>query len=831
MYWKLTSKVASTIFALAMFTLGIPACTALIGLDDGPVVFGPCIDDDMCDDHNVCTVDRCGADAECTNEPCISCAPDDDAKACMDDLCENGNLVSHLKLAGTECSESGGKVCDGAGACVECIDPAQDCTAPVDPCKVAACNAGGECIDESAADGMLAGTQTDGDCKKSVCVGGMVGSENDDDPLDDGNDCTIDSCEMGAPKTMPTGTGTPCMGTKVCDGMGACFECLVSANCADPLKTICDQNVCVNLPCSNKVKDPNETDKDCGGVCAPCADLDACLIPSDCTSGVCMTLICQAPTCVDNVTNGAETDKDCGGDSGCPKCKANKDCNEDGDCVGNQCTGMAGTCVPNCNDTDKNGAETDVDCGGGACDPCGVGKECAGSDPNCVADAFCNAISKCALDLPNGQTCMGAGQCTSGICTDDVCCNMACMGPCQACDIGGNKGSCSNISNGLDPDMECAGAEFCNGVGACSKALGASCVLGGECSSTFCADGVCCDGACGGLCRACTMAKTGQAAGTCANVTMNTDPESECAGVLTCAAGGECSTPLAQGAACSFAAECASTNCVDGFCCNTTCIDVCRACNVSGAQGTCSAVISGNSDALTCSAPSTCNGSGTCQKVNGQACMGPAGCQSGNCVDDVCCDVPCTGTCQACSTLNKGSGASGTCGNIDNNYDPNAECEGVASCNGGGLCQAQANGGACTNIAECLSSDCVDGVCCGSSSCGICQACNTPSSPGTCSSVKNQEDDTCSGTSTCNGNGVCKVENGGACLFANVCFSNICVGNCLGKLADPCLNNTDCASNDCSGSPLTCQKGAANKPCGASADCISNVCLGTNHCQ
>ena len=41
-------------------------------------------------------------------------------------------------------------------------------------------------------------------------------------------------------------------------------------------------------------------------------------------------------------------------------------------------------------------------------------------------------------------------------------------------------------------------------AGACLKLNGDACGGGGECLSTFCADGVCCDAACGGQCEACT---------------------------------------------------------------------------------------------------------------------------------------------------------------------------------------------------------------------------------------------------------------------------------------------------------------------------------------
>ena len=76
-----------------------------------------------------------------------------------------------------------------------------------------------------------------------------------------------------------------------------------------------------------------------------------------------------------------------------------------------------------------------------------------------------------------------------------------------------------------NPDGECVGVTACNGAGACvSLAQGAACTLDAECASGFCTDGFCCNAGCTFSCTACAMSKTGQADGTCANVTSGTDP-------------------------------------------------------------------------------------------------------------------------------------------------------------------------------------------------------------------------------------------------------------------------------------------------------------------
>jgi hypothetical protein len=69
---------------------------------------------------------------------------------------------------------------------------------------------------------------------------------------------------------------------------------------------------------------------------------------------------------------------------------------------------------------------------------------------------------------------------------------------------------------------DCAGGMVCDvASGTCrppGKPNGQACAAGTECSSGNCADKVCCDLACTGVCRACLMAQTGKPDGTCANV-------------------------------------------------------------------------------------------------------------------------------------------------------------------------------------------------------------------------------------------------------------------------------------------------------------------------
>jgi NAD(P)-dependent dehydrogenase (short-subunit alcohol dehydrogenase family) len=120
--------------------------------------------------------------------------------------------------------------------------------------------------------------------------------------------------------------------------------------------------LCVTAGCVDKVQNGSETDVDCGGSCADCANGATCGTGGDCVSGVCTGGICQVPTCADGVKNGSETGLDCGGPS-CADCPAGQGCANGGDCVSGVCTGNV--CQnPSCSDGVKNGSEPGVDCGG-----------------------------------------------------------------------------------------------------------------------------------------------------------------------------------------------------------------------------------------------------------------------------------------------------------------------------------------------------------------------------------------------------------------------------------------------------------------------------------
>src|SRR5208337_3761284 len=76
------------------------------------------------------------------------------------------------------------------------------------------------------------------------------------------------------------------------------------------------------------------------------------------------------PSCKDGIKNAGETDVDCGG-AICPPCGVGKKCAGSRDCSTNACDLNSQTCVADqCADHQMDGGETGVDCGGAVCTPC-----------------------------------------------------------------------------------------------------------------------------------------------------------------------------------------------------------------------------------------------------------------------------------------------------------------------------------------------------------------------------------------------------------------------------------------------------------------------------
>jgi len=346
-------------------------------------------------------------------------------------------------------------------------------------------------------------------------------------------------------------------------------------------------------------------------------------------------------------------------------CKTAKDCAMgqcvDGICCPGPCTETCRKCVP------VSGANgTFGKCSGYVA----AGQQDLDASKPCSGASLCDGNGACKKG--NGQACTAAADCGSGFCVDGVCCAGGCSAPCFACNLKGKAGSCSHLPiNAADANAKppCAGKSACDGVGVCRSALGQPCTNNASCASGICMDGRCCDKACLTTCHSCNVVGK---EGTCSPLTDASDTGCEAA-CVKCSAG-KC-TPLALGATvtvgaktctgsqacdgsgsckkvkgktCAKGLDCVSDQCWDNRCCDVSCEKICRSCNLSKKEGTCSFILQGDDPDNDCIGKhplcgGACDGKGACEFPGlGTLCGKCQACDgTGNCtktpVDDTQC--------------------------------------------------------------------------------------------------------------------------------------------------------------------------------------------------
>lgn len=143
--------------------------------------------------------------------------------------------------------------------------------------------------------------------------------------------------------------------------------------------------------CDDNQKNLDETDTDCGGHCPSCKLDKACKTNTDCSTGICRDKLCANPlpvSCSDTIKNQDESDVDCGGM--CGKCADGKGCKAAADCQSSFCSKGSLCLTPSCTDGEKNQDELDVDCGG-KCRRCQQGNACT-QNKDCITDFCSNGI-------------------------------------------------------------------------------------------------------------------------------------------------------------------------------------------------------------------------------------------------------------------------------------------------------------------------------------------------------------------------------------------------------------------------------------------------------
>jgi hypothetical protein len=238
-------------------------------------------------------------------------------------------------------------------------------------------------------------------------------------------------------------------------------------------------------------------------------------------------------TCTDAQKNGNETDVDCGGS--CGPCAPEKACRSSADCSDKVCD--ANKCVAaSTKDGIKNGTETDIDCGGDS------GRKC-----------------------PAPKACKAAEDCLSALCTD------------SKCAVSPGDG----LKNGDESDVDCGGttAPKCE--------AGRRCALPGDCSSNACT---------GKICQAATNAD---------NVKNLDETDADCGG------------PNAATARCINGKQCLVAKDCESNACNRQ-TKLCQAPAINGIQDGAETDID-------------CGGPGAPACGTGKTCLDPADCASVNC--------------------------------------------------------------------------------------------------------------------------------------------------------------------------------------------------------
>ncbi len=361
----------------------ITACIEFLGgcqtvAHDG----APCDDGDPCTDKDKCDGVTNPADGTCVGVP-NTC---DDKNECTDDACVAGTGCIHTPNAATTCKIDG--TCATSGICAAGV-----CKAPP-----SACDDGNACTDD-ACDAKKGCVHTNNTAKcndgnactySEACSGGTCGGSLDVS-VDDGNDCTIDSCDpVSGPSWTILGNGSGCGTAKACTG-GTCL----------PTK-----------PCGD-------------GICAATETVSAC--PADCSTaggqcavgdGAC-TDTCTSKVCVDAMTACNP------GDDGCIAIKACADA-----CSTPECT--LACLLPTTSPSFATSVQLWLNvqwCRNAQCVGNGwIGKPCVPATPEY---ATCAAGCESALCLQAALTCQTTNGCPAQrtclqACAADATCEAAC---------------------------------------------------------------------------------------------------------------------------------------------------------------------------------------------------------------------------------------------------------------------------------------------------------------------------------------------------------------------------------------------------------------------
>ncbi len=612
---------------------------------------------------------------------------------------------------------------------------------------------------------------------------------------DDGNPCTNDTCNA---------TSGECENTPVADGpapgaeqkQGTCKQVVCkggeSETVADPSNAPKSTDVCTVAKCNGETPEM-----------VPAADKTPCNtsgVPGLCESGVCKVVCSTSADCPDM---GACQTVTCNGATGSCEYTSVMDgtptpgvTQVPGDCKQHICLMGQDVDAPDNSDVPTLPAAmagcADAKCNSGTPEfplhapdsPCST---FMGSQPG-----FCSATGEC-VECTQDTECVGTSP--SNDCQHPSCQSNACApaftapntatksnppqvsGDCQQIVCNGSGGT-TTIPDATDVPSDptgcnpgtCSGSPLVPGHG--TSANGTSCGM-----NVSCLNGVC----------------TG------------------CAGDAQCQTNGRTNGKCIAGACSCVPSTCAGL----GLSCGTAN----DGCGGMGNLPCNDAKLDGNETAIDCGGnTSSC----ATRCAQGQTCKVTSDCQSGlTCADGVCCNMACSGSCEACTAALKGQGMDGACGAVAMGHsDPRGQCqsqaastcgEDGATCNGSGACTTWPTGTVCSNAA-CGGSTLTEADTCAGGKCTAPTPATVSCSPYKCASATacatscTLDTDCFNNTYYCSG-GTCtaKLGAGTACTATNQCTSGFCVSGV-------------CCNMACGGQCQACSKALTGGSDGTCAD-------------
>ena len=308
--------------------------------------------------------------SQCDGNGQVTTVPDDtdvpvDGNACTMDVCAQGFPSNPSQPRDTPCAQSGGARCNGlagAEACVQCTDASQCPGGPDSECHTRPCSAAGQCAITFANAGTAVSAQVAGDCKRAQCDGsGQVVSATDANDLPgDGNVCTKDLCSGSTPSNPVEAARTACStstGT-LCDGSGACVQCLVASDCPGGPDTACFTRTCNAGQCGAilgvagtalAVQTPGNCHRDvcddAGGIRSDVDDTDVFVDTNACTRNVCTAGVASNPVEASGTACSQNGGSVCDGGGTCVQCLSDANCDSSHDmpCNKNRC--VLGACT------------------------------------------------------------------------------------------------------------------------------------------------------------------------------------------------------------------------------------------------------------------------------------------------------------------------------------------------------------------------------------------------------------------------------------------------------------------------------------------------------